>query len=64
MCTDMAEMQVSHPSLMVHVRLMRELEELLPHHAFVVDGAEQNFVVNFVPNDPETALTRTRPPKG
>jgi hypothetical protein len=52
MCTDMSDMQVSHTGLSVHVRLQRELEEFLPHHAFVVDDAEQDFVVNYAPKKP------------
>jgi hypothetical protein len=33
----------------VQVRIQRELEELLPLHAFVVDDAEKEFVVNYAP---------------
>jgi hypothetical protein len=42
---------MSHTGLTVQVRIQREreLEELLPLHAFVVDDAEKEFVVNYAP---------------
>ena len=49
MFTDMSDMHVSHTGLTVQVRIQRELEELLPLHAFVVDDAEKEFVVNYAP---------------
>ena len=52
MCTDMSDMQLSQTSLTVHLRLMHELEELLPRHAFVVDDTEQDVVVNYAPKQP------------
>src|SRR6476620_5078251 len=56
MCTDMANMQVSQTRLTVHVRLMHELEELLPHHVFVVDDAEQDVVVSYAPKQPANCI--------
>jgi hypothetical protein len=51
-CTDMVNMQMSQTNLTVHVRLMHELEQFLPHHFFVVDDDEQDVVVNYAPKQP------------
>ena len=51
-CTDMVNMQVSQTNLTVHLRLMHELEQFLPHHLFVVDDDEQDVVVNYAPKQP------------
>ena len=55
-CTDMVNMQVSQTNLTVHVRLMHELEQYLPHHLFVVDDDEQDVVVNYAPKQPVNCI--------
>ena len=55
-CTDMVNMQVSQTNLTVHVRLMHELEQFLPHHLFVVDDDEQDVVVNYAPKQPVNCI--------
>ena len=55
-CTDMVNMQVSQTNLTVHVRLMHELEQYLPHHLFIVDDAEQDVVVSYVPKQPVNCI--------
>jgi hypothetical protein len=52
----MVNMQVSQTNLTVHVRLMHELEELLPRHVFVVEDAEQDVVVNYAPKQPVNCI--------
>jgi hypothetical protein len=52
----MVNMQVSQTNLTVHVRLMHELEQFLPHHLFVVDDDEQDVVVNYAPKQPVNCI--------
>ena len=51
-CTDMANMQMSQTNLTVHVRLMHELEELLPRHVFIVEMPNRTLWSTTLPNNP------------